>query len=322
MSPRITAIVPSLGLSRWLVPCLEALRRAGGEEIEILLVAQGAAVHPEACFATAAEIADRTLKLPANAGFAAANNHALSQARGEFLATVNDDALVDDDWCRLLVEVLERSPKTAAVQGVNLMLEPAKEGPLADGCGLSWNRYWQAIQIGHGEPAPEATAAPVEIFGVSATAAIYRREALAAVSGPDLGAFDAELFAFYEDVDLACRLRAAGYRALLVPAARAQHAGSVSARQLAFGGRQLIYGNRYLVLARLLGRAFWPRLPLVWLRDGVDLGHALRRGRLRQGTAIAAGWWRALRRLRRFAHGGPPAVPLAELLRTQRATRR
>ncbi|MCP4659788.1 MAG: hypothetical protein GY856_30665, partial [bacterium] len=46
MSVRITAIVPSLGLSRWLVPCLEALRRAGGEEIEILLVAQGGAALP------------------------------------------------------------------------------------------------------------------------------------------------------------------------------------------------------------------------------------------------------------------------------------
>ncbi|MCP4655862.1 MAG: hypothetical protein GY856_10640, partial [bacterium] len=192
---------------------------------------------------------------------------------------------------------------------------------LADGCGLIWNRYWQAVQIGRGAPALAATAEPVEVFGVSATAAIYRRQALAAVSGPALRAFDAELFAFYEDVDLACRLRAAGYRAFLVPAARAQHAGSVSARQLAHGSRQLIYGNRYLVLARLLGRGFWPRLPIIWLRDAIDLGHALRRGELRHGAAIAAGWLRAARRLRRFAHAGPPAVPLAELRRIPRRSR-
>ncbi len=311
MSVRLTAIVPSLGLSRWLVPCLEALRRAGGEEIEILLVAQGGAALP-----AASALADRTLELPSNTGFAAANNHALGEARGELLATVNDDAVVDEGWCRALLEVLDRSPETAAVQGVNLSMQDPR---LADGCGLIWNRYWQAVQIGRAGSALAAAAEPIEVFGVSATAAIYRRQALAAVSGPDLRAFDDELFAFYEDVDLACRLRAAGYRAYLVPAARAQHAGSVSARQLAHGSRQFIYGNRYLVLARLLGRGFWPRLPLIWMRDAIDLGHALRRGELRQGAAIAAGWWRAMRRLRRYAHAGPPAVPSAELRRIPRA---
>ena len=33
-----------------------------------------------------------------NAGFAAANNHALAGARGELVATVNDDAVVAPGW--------------------------------------------------------------------------------------------------------------------------------------------------------------------------------------------------------------------------------
>ncbi len=49
-----------------------------------------------------------------------------------------------------------------------------------------------------------------EIFGVSATAAVYRREALRAVaSGGEV--FDPRLGSYYEDVDLAGRLRAAGF---------------------------------------------------------------------------------------------------------------
>ena len=66
---------------------------------------------------------------------------------------------------------------------------------------------------------------------MSATAAIYRRSALA-----DLGdagrPFDARLFAYYEDVDLACRLRAAGHRALRVPAARAPRGETTDHRLL------------------------------------------------------------------------------------------
>ena len=67
-------------------------------------------------------------------------------------------------------------------------------------CGIDWNPWWQAVQIGHGRPAPPVTAEPREIFGVSATAALYRRAAL-----QDLGeeTFDPDLGSYYEDVDLA-----------------------------------------------------------------------------------------------------------------------
>ena len=47
VSTRSSVVVPTLGLSRWLLPCLEALRRSGGEEIEILLVLQGDAAREE-----------------------------------------------------------------------------------------------------------------------------------------------------------------------------------------------------------------------------------------------------------------------------------
>lgn len=304
---RVSAIVPTLGRSPHLQPCLEALRRDGGGDLEILLVAQGTESDP-----AASALADRVLSLPENAGFARANNLALATARGDFLATVNDDAVVDPGWCAALVAALDERPRVAAAQGVQLKLDDPRR---IDGCGLAWNRSWQAVQIGHGEPEPAAARAPVEIFGVSATAAIYRREALAAVGGPSLEAFDARLFAYYEDVDLACRLRAAGYRALLVPAARARHAGSLTGRELGTDRWRLIYGNRHLVLARLLGRAWWPRLPRILLRDLIDLGRAVTRGRAGAATGILAGGGRALRRLPGFVHFGEPAVPLAELRR-------
>ena len=313
-TPTVSAIVPTLGLSRWLTPCLEALRRDGDADLEILLVVQGDAG------ADAAEgLADRVLRAPANLGFAAANNLGAAAARGDFLATVNDDAIVDQGWCRALLGALEHRPGAAAAQGVNVRLD---EPSTVDGGGLAWNRCWQAVQVGHGEPLAELRAAmpgdAVEIFGVSATAAIYRRSALARL-GDDASAglepFDARLFAYYEDVDLACRLRGVGCQALLVPAAIARHAGSASGRQLPGGKHRLIYRNRQLVLARLLGRAFWPRWPAILLRDAADLGRAARRGDAGAMAGILAGLAGAAVRWPGFARLGRPLVPSSEIRR-------
>ena len=302
-----TAVVPTLGRSPWLRACLEALGAQEGG-LEIVLVIQGP-VGPEVD--AAATLADRVLRRPINEGFAAANNLAIAATRGDLVATVNDDAVVEPGWLAALRDALDGSDGSiAAVQGVNLM---AERPDLADGCGLAWNRRWQAVQIGHGHPAPPPDAPATEIFGVSATAALYRRDALEALGGEP---FDRELFAYYEDVDLACRLRGAGLSARLVPAARARHAGSVTGRELSRSQVPFIYGNRQLVLARFLGRAFWPRLPIVWRADAVDLARSVRR---RDGRTfgIVAGWLRAVWRLPLYGHLSRPVVPPREIARSR-----
>lgn len=274
----VTAVVPTLGRSPYLIPCLEALRNQG---LEIVLVDQG-----ETPVAVPAGLVDRVLRPWRNLGFAAGTNLGIEAASQEGVATVNDDAVVEPGWIDPLVKALEEHPGVAAVQGVNLQMDRPE---LADGCGIEWNGWWQAVQAGHGEAAPPSSAPPREVFGVSATAAIYRRSALAAV-----GLFDPRLGSYYEDVDLAVRLRAAGWRALLVPAARARHGGSVTGNTLSRERWRLIYGNRYAVASRHLGKGFLPRLPVLALRDGIDLGRSVLRGDRERAAGIVAGWRRAL----------------------------
>jgi GT2 family glycosyltransferase len=282
----LSAVVPTLGRSPLLVPCLEALRREGAE---IILVDQGAAPA-----AIPTGLADRVLRPGRNLGFAVGSNLGIAEARGEWIATVNDDAIVEPGWAGALIAALEADPRAASAQGINLVLDRPE---LADGCGIAWNRWWQAVQIGHGKPAPGPGSGVEEVFGVSATAAIYRREALRAVATGSRGGevFDSRLVSYYEDVDLAGRLRAAGLRSLLVPAARALHAGSLTGRTLSRERWRLIYGNRWRVAARHLGGGFWPRVPVLAARDGIDLGRALLRGDGELAAGILAGWQRALR---------------------------
>ena len=302
MNPNISAIVPTLGRSPLLVPCLEALRREGGADLEIVVVDQGsepASLPPG--------LADRLVRPGNNLGFAGGTNAGIAAAAGELLALVNDDVLVEPGWLAALAGTLAADPGVAAVQGVNLLLDDIS---LADGCGITWNRWWQAVQIGHALPAPPAGGGTREVFGVSATAALFRRSAF-----PAGDVFDPRLGSYYEDVDLAVRLRAAGWQALLVPAARARHAGSATGRTLGSRRWRLIHGNRHLVAARLLGRSYWTHLPRLVLRDLVDLGRALLTGEGALAAGIAGGWGRAARLLPGFARRGAPAVPLQDVVR-------
>ena len=308
-------MVPTLGASPHLARCLAALRADGGAELEIVLVHQGAG-EPPLDRGERERLVDRLVHLPEPVGFAAASNRGIAATEGELVAAVNDDAVVQPGWTAALAEALAAAPRAAAAQGVNLLLDRVT---VIDGWGLAWNRWWQAVQLGHGEAAAAAPRAPREVFGVSATAALYRRAALAAValgSGRTPGeVFDSRLGSYYEDADLAGRLRAAGWTALAVPEARALHAGAATAAGLGGLRPAAIYGNRWLVAARLLGRRFPLAKPRMATRDLADLARALAAGDGATLRGVAAGWARALRHLPAYAHLGPPAVPPAELRR-------
>jgi GT2 family glycosyltransferase len=297
VSAEVAAVVPTLGAPT-LAAALASVRRQGAT-VEIAVVYQGAGPVPEA----AATFADQMLSFPSPLGFAAAVNAGIAAVKAPLLLLLNDDAELLPGWLPALLDVLDADSRLVAVQGVDLV---SIDGAVS-GCGLAWNRWWQAVQLGAGGRAP--TGAMREVFGVSAAAALYRRSALDAAALPG-GGFDGALETYYEDVELATRLRHRGGRAAVVPAAQALHAGGGSARAL--GGRRLrlVYANRWLALARLLGADFAAQAPRAWLRDVADAA--------RQPSRVAAvlgGWARAVRLMPRFARRGAPLVSRNELRR-------
>ena len=354
-SPETTAlsyVVPTVGVPEHLAACLESIYQDAAEtdaSAELIVVWQHPAATsrdlaretsnraggPAALRALARRVASdqstafgqgpRIVQLPRPAGFARAANAGIAASRGRLIALVNDDAVLATGWTRTLLTALGgrygRDAKTstdspvAAAQGLNLL--PARDGEARiDGAGLAWNSRRQAIQVGRGEPAPPAGGTPRPVYGVSATAAVYRRDALVAVSpaGGSLRPFNERLESYYEDVELADRLRRASYEAVLAPAARTKHAGAMSSRSRRDARRRVrrIYCNRVLVLARRLGRSFWLLLPELLLRDAVDLfrggaSEALPGDSRRPGaTDLLFAWGRAVRLLPRFAGFGHP----------------
>jgi GT2 family glycosyltransferase len=296
--PRIGAVVPTLGKSPWLLACLTALRHQEGASIEIVVVDQG-----EPPLEVPPALADRVVHPGRNLGFAGGTNAGIAATTAPWIATVNDDAVVEPGWAAALLAAMATTG-AAAAQGTNLDLG---DPPRIDGRGLSWNRWWQAVQDGHGDREEGSDSEPREVFGVSATAALYARHALDKVS-PDGRIFDPLLVSYYEDAELAGRLRQAGYRAVWAPKARARHAGSTTAKTASTARYRWIYGNRYLAAARLLGRDFPAALPKMVLRDLIDLAKSILNLDLTRAAGIVTGWGRAARLRARFAHRGEPVA--------------
>lgn len=154
-----------------------------------------------------------------NLGFAAGNNRAASLARGRYLIALNPDAMADPGWLAALIAAAKRHPEAGSVASVQL---DAAAPELLDGLGDPYTVFGAAWRGGKGRaaaPEPES-----EAFGACAAAALYRRDAFEAVGG-----FCERFFCYYEDVDLAMRLRLAGWCSIVTPGAVVRHIGSASA---------------------------------------------------------------------------------------------
>ncbi len=124
------------------------------------------------------------------------------------------------------------------------VLGPEKSpGRVIDTVGIDMRAGRRAVDLGQGEPDDGRYDSVREVFGVSAAVALYRRSALSAVA-VEGQVFDERFFMYKEDVDLAWRLRAAGYRAVVDGTASGYHGRSVG-RTAPTGGRFGTLGERW-----------------------------------------------------------------------------
>jgi len=183
-----------------------------------------------------------------NLGFAGGNNEAYRHATGNYIALVNNDVVLDRDWLATVATALDADPKLAAVQTILRRDETTIDGA---GIDISDGTFRQ-VAAGVGTrttplvPTPDPRQ-PAPAWGVSATAALYRREALGRTI------FDEQFFAYYEDVDLCARLHEAGWRTEVLPVIKATHRGSQSAPLLGADALRLRTRNRYFVARRHRG---------------------------------------------------------------------
>jgi GT2 family glycosyltransferase len=215
----VSIIIVTRNSAATLRACLASIQDQRYTDYEIILVDNGST---DDTLSLANPQTVTLLANPRNLGFAKANNQGLEIAEGEFVLFLNSDATISPDYLALLIPYFSRDSNLGALAG-KLLRSPSGGTRIIDSAGLHME-HWRLLprDRGEGEIDRGQYDKTASVFGAPGACALYRRSAL---NGAALGqeVMDEDFFAYYEDVDLAWRIRQQNRTAVYVPDAIAFH---------------------------------------------------------------------------------------------------
>ena len=235
---RVTVAIVSYNSGATLARCLAALATQTEKDFRVILIDNASHERPSALVQEASLAVDYR-EMGENLGFAGAMNTALALCETPFFAALNPDAFPAPAWLANLIGAAERNPQVAAFGSMQIS---ASDPEQLDGFG---DHYLISGQAWRGRSRPTVQGDLAYSFGVCAAAALYRTDALRRIGG-----FDGRFFCFYEDIDVAFRLRLSGADCAVVPAAIVSHVGGVSFEGLSDFAAFLIARNQWWVLIK------------------------------------------------------------------------
>jgi GT2 family glycosyltransferase len=266
--PTLSVLIVSWNSREQLARTLPALLGELGEGDELIVVDNDSADGtPEAVAALAPQA--RLAHSGRNAGFAAACNEGAALASGELLVILNPDAApLPGFGAAIRRPWLEERGWDAwqALVAARDATEINSAGNPVHFTGIVWAG-------GHGLPLAKAPAAG-EVTALSGACLAIPR-----LTWERAGGFPAEFFLYHEDVDLSLRLRLAGGRVGVEPAAVVDHDYEFGASEQKW---RWLERNRWACLIRL-----YPA-PLLWLLAPALLATEL----ALIPASVAGGWWR------------------------------
>lgn len=219
-TPEVSIIIPVFNQFRFTHHCLAALAADRSRyHFEVIVVDDSSTDGTPKALASYTGV--RLIVNPDNLGFVGATNRAASVARGNYLVFLNNDTQVQPGWLDALIETFQTF-QNAGLVGSRLIYPHGRlqeAGGILSADGSAWN-------YGHlDDPYKPQYSYVREPDYVSGAALAIRRDLF-----EDLGGFDTHFApAYYEDADLAFRVRAAGYRVYYQPWSQVVHCEGVSA---------------------------------------------------------------------------------------------
>jgi len=179
------------------------------------------------------------IQLTDNQGFCRAVNIGIASARGKYIALLNNDTEIHPEWLARLVQALEENPEVGLC--ASKMLNYYERNKI-DNAGDKLAFY--GSMAGNGEIDCGQYDQPRFLFSACAGAAIYRRDML-----EDIGLFDEDFFAYYEDIDLGMRAQLSGYKCLFVPTAVVYHIHQATSNRIP--AQRFIFAQRNIIFVHL-----------------------------------------------------------------------
>ena len=214
-APALFEVEPNINGKGWLKDSIESVYAQTEQDFELIIVDNGSTDESlEQARSYCGRPNFTLIENGTNTGFSHAVNQGIARAKGEYVVMFNNDAFAEPEWLAELIRTAETDSKIFAVQ--SLMLRHF-ERELADDAGdyVTWMGF--ACKTGDGRRASRYTKQK-RIFSACGGAALYRKSIL-----EEIGTFDENFFAYFEDVDLSWRANNAGYKCVLCPTARCYH---------------------------------------------------------------------------------------------------
>jgi GT2 family glycosyltransferase len=283
LRPSVSVVIPTSRADANLIACLSTLFEQDDPPLEVIVVDNASPVSLGSLPQRFAGL--RVIRNDINRGFAVACNQGIAESRGDFVLLLNDDTELEPGTLRELVETLVSRPAWGACQAKLLLMDdPAK----LDTAGSFLTASGFLVHRGAYEAECQFTVSD-EVFTAKGAALLVRRRAL-----DDVGPFDPDFFAYFEESDLCWRLWLAGWEVGFAADARVHHRVGTTASMLPSSFVQFhSYKNRICSLLKNVGptRLAWT-LPLhLSLCLGLAAWFCVR-GRPELGGAIvrAIGW--------------------------------
>jgi GT2 family glycosyltransferase len=264
----VSVIIPNWNGIFYLPGCLESLAAQTYREFETIVVDNASSDGSVALIESEYPGVSVT-RLDENKGFGAAMNIAFRQARSDYVACLNNDTEADPNWLGELVACIERHPRAAVA--TSKMLDLNERGRIDD-CGDILTPYFRAYARGRGEEDKGQYDEEEQVFGASGGASLWRSEAVR-----ELGYFDEDLFAYYEDVDLSFRAHLVGYECWYAPKAVVFHAGGGTSRRQAseFAYYHAVRNRWSMIVKNGPAPLLWRSSPRIFFAELLTLAKAV-----------------------------------------------
>ena len=233
----VSIIIVNYNGKKYLEKCLKSLERIDYDNYEIILVDNNS-TDDSIEFVKNTYPSIIIIKLEKNYGFAEPNNIGAKNAKGNFLLFLNNDTEVTPNFVTELVNAAKTDKQIAICQ--SLLLKPNGEidssGDFLDTLGRAYSSKIKPKSI-------------KEILSARGASLLVKREIF-----ENLGGFDKEYFASFEDVDLGWRCWIAGYKVIVVPSSIVYHSGGQTIKELS--SVMSFHGVKNTLLLRLVNFEF------------------------------------------------------------------
>lgn len=219
------------------------------------------------------------IELKQNKGYAGGYNEGLRQIDADIYALINSDIATSPNWIKPILEEFENSSNTGIIQPKIRSYRQPEYFEYAGASGGFLDKYGYAYCRGrifdHLEKDKGQYDDPIDINWASGACLFIRKEIF-----DELGGFDSDYFAHFEEIDLCWRARNKGHEIKVVPTSVVYHLGGGTLDASSPFKTYLNYRNSlYTLLKNLPQSKLFSILFSRMVLDGVSGMHLLLQGK-------------------------------------------